>query len=349
MNDNSPLPDSGERSKFPTGAVRDASIGKGHFHSIPPIAMRKLAKRFEDGARKYSGAKSVSIEDSLNLLDCVCSCENTIKRHCAIQTAVMRQKVCACNAISKNTLKQKPLPVIQTVLTSTMDSAECATTVFSKSETQSTPQDNGIIPIHGLPPTHNVLTRTVKPTTDEIHLQEPDSLETPPSQNSILPPMTRPLSWLPKEGDAAFAADHQDVQTSTSTTTTKQEKSEDCSAEGVTKDSDYLEMILSLSKEHSPSCAIHRRLKFYLVNERLTLLDRKPNWQLGIPLSHYEDSLTRHILAWKEGDESEDHAGAIIWNACTMVWTDEEIKAGRLPVELDDLPYCRKEQKTSTP
>ncbi len=63
------------------------------------------------------------------------------------------------------------------------------------------------------------------------------------------------------------------------------------------------------------------------------------NWMRGIALSHYEDSLARHILAWKEGDETEDHAGAIIWNACCMVWTDEEIKAGRLPAELNDLPY----------
>ncbi len=65
----------------------------------------------------------------------------------------------------------------------------------------------------------------------------------------------------------------------------------------------------------------------------------KDNWLKGIALSHYEDSLTRHILAWKEGDESEDHAGAILWNAAAMIWTDEAIKAGKLPKELDDLPY----------
>ncbi len=114
-----PLPDSGARSQFSTGAVRDASIGKGHFHSIPPVALRKLAKRFEDGAKKYA----------------------------------------------------------------------------------------------------------------------------------------------------------------------------------------------------------------------------KGNYLLGIPLSHFQDSLTRHTLAWAEGDTSEDHAGAILWNAAVMVWTDEEIQAGRLPKELGDLPY----------
>lgn len=65
----------------------------------------------------------------------------------------------------------------------------------------------------------------------------------------------------------------------------------------------------------------------------------KNNWMKGIALSHYQDSLTRHVLAWAEGDQTEDHAGAILWNAAAMVWTDEEIKGGRLPKELDDLPY----------
>lgn len=65
----------------------------------------------------------------------------------------------------------------------------------------------------------------------------------------------------------------------------------------------------------------------------------KNNWMQGIPLSHYMDSLSRHLLQFAEGDTAEDHAGAIIWNACCMVWTDEEIKAGRLPSTLDDLPY----------
>lgn len=47
------LPDSGKRSKFVTGAVRDSATGKGFFSDIPPIALRAIAKRFEAGAKKY--------------------------------------------------------------------------------------------------------------------------------------------------------------------------------------------------------------------------------------------------------------------------------------------------------
>lgn len=47
------LPDTGQRSKFNTGAVRDAMSGKGLPSQIPPEAIRRMALRFEDGATKY--------------------------------------------------------------------------------------------------------------------------------------------------------------------------------------------------------------------------------------------------------------------------------------------------------
>lgn len=47
------LPDSGERSNFNTGAVRDTMRGKGLPCLIPVSALRAVAKRFEDGAEKY--------------------------------------------------------------------------------------------------------------------------------------------------------------------------------------------------------------------------------------------------------------------------------------------------------
>lgn len=65
----------------------------------------------------------------------------------------------------------------------------------------------------------------------------------------------------------------------------------------------------------------------------------KDNWMKGIPLSHYQDSMIRHVLAWAEGDTSEDHMGAILWNAACADWTEQEAIAGRLPADLVDLPY----------
>lgn len=53
QNTNNSLPDSGERSEFTTGAVRDAMSGKGTPSLIPIDALRAVSKRFEDGASKY--------------------------------------------------------------------------------------------------------------------------------------------------------------------------------------------------------------------------------------------------------------------------------------------------------
>jgi hypothetical protein len=47
------IPDSGQRSNFQTGAVRDAAPGKGIPSEIPPCAITALAARFEEGALKY--------------------------------------------------------------------------------------------------------------------------------------------------------------------------------------------------------------------------------------------------------------------------------------------------------
>jgi hypothetical protein len=47
------LPDSGSRTNFSTGAVRDAMDGKGFPSLIPTCALKSIAKRFEDGAKKY--------------------------------------------------------------------------------------------------------------------------------------------------------------------------------------------------------------------------------------------------------------------------------------------------------
>lgn len=61
------------------------------------------------------------------------------------------------------------------------------------------------------------------------------------------------------------------------------------------------------------------------------------NWTKGIPLSRYADAIQRHLWAFLEGDQSEDHLGAIMWNAGCLAWTKEQIAAGHLPTDLADL------------
>ena len=62
------------------------------------------------------------------------------------------------------------------------------------------------------------------------------------------------------------------------------------------------------------------------------------NWEKGMPLSIFIDSLERHIAAEKLGLTDESHDRAMAWNAICYLATKLRIKAGVLPVELDDMP-----------
>ena len=47
------IKDSGERTEFSTGAVRDMHEGKGDMVSVPWEAVLRLSRHFEEGAKKY--------------------------------------------------------------------------------------------------------------------------------------------------------------------------------------------------------------------------------------------------------------------------------------------------------
>jgi len=61
------------------------------------------------------------------------------------------------------------------------------------------------------------------------------------------------------------------------------------------------------------------------------------NWEKGMPLSEFINSLERHIAQEKMGLTDESHDRAIAWNAICYLATKLRIKAGVLPKELDDL------------
>jgi len=62
------------------------------------------------------------------------------------------------------------------------------------------------------------------------------------------------------------------------------------------------------------------------------------NYELGQPLGRYVDSAMRHIQRFLEGHRDEDHLAAARWNIGALMHTEEMVKRGRLPVELNDLP-----------
>jgi len=70
------------------------------------------------------------------------------------------------------------------------------------------------------------------------------------------------------------------------------------------------------------------------------------NWEKGMPLHRYLDAALRHTYQRLEGMIDEDHIVQAIANLMFFVHTEEMIKRGVLPKELDDLPnYLIKEKE----
>lgn len=44
------------------------------------------------------------------------------------------------------------------------------------------------------------------------------------------------------------------------------------------------------------------------------------NWTKGMPISRFYESLYRHLIAFAEGDTSEDHLAAVAWNAFAIMY-----------------------------
>ena len=49
----SPIKDSGDRTEFTTGAVRDMHEGKGRCDLLPMCVLLRLARHYENGCKKY--------------------------------------------------------------------------------------------------------------------------------------------------------------------------------------------------------------------------------------------------------------------------------------------------------
>lgn len=61
------------------------------------------------------------------------------------------------------------------------------------------------------------------------------------------------------------------------------------------------------------------------------------NWRKGIPLSKYLDSGLRHAMKWADGWDDEDHLAMACWNFMCALETEEMIRKGWLPKELEDI------------
>lgn len=55
------------------------------------------------------------------------------------------------------------------------------------------------------------------------------------------------------------------------------------------------------------------------------------NWMKGQPMSRVYASLFRHMIAWRQGDKTEDHLAAVCFNAMALMYYEDK------KPELDDI------------
>jgi hypothetical protein len=60
------------------------------------------------------------------------------------------------------------------------------------------------------------------------------------------------------------------------------------------------------------------------------------NYQKGMPFSRVYGSMFRHMMQYREGEPTEDHLSAVIWNATALMYYEDAINKGKLPAELKD-------------
>ena len=85
-----------------------------------------------------------------------------------------------------------------------------------------------------------------------------------------------------------------------------------------------------------PVYALMRLAKHY---ENGSVRHGDRNWERGMPLSSYTDSAFRHLVKFMDGSRDEDHLAAVLWNVSGYLWTEREIREGRLPDDLADVPW----------
>lgn len=69
------------------------------------------------------------------------------------------------------------------------------------------------------------------------------------------------------------------------------------------------------------------------------------NWEKGMPLSSILGSAFRHMIKLMLRRRDEDHAAAFLCNAMFYLHTEDQIRKGLLPKELDDLPHYRRTKR----
>lgn len=73
------------------------------------------------------------------------------------------------------------------------------------------------------------------------------------------------------------------------------------------------------------------------------------NYEKGTPFHRFIDSAMRHLIQFQEGEETEDHLAAVLFNIGALIHHQKGIEDGKLDPALDDRPIGKVEIKVEQP
>lgn len=294
-----------EHTTFDGGARREIIEGNGRFDLIPPEFLIRLAKHYENGAKKYSQSIQTSFVGALNCI-----------------TEVLQQ--------CENVQSVKGNFIVK-------DYVGVAMRKVYEQEIQNLFSDNEITPISGEKNTQN---GSVMPTKDdektqcaeneikkpntEVHYAKEDS------QNKAVVYCCNGKIIPVRYVDDILITSEQSILTMT----IKQKWQEVTYVVVATTDLECLKTLLMCCKKQFRISKIQQLNSSLETNKDVELrISGDRNWEKGIPFSSLYNSAFRHMNKYMLGLKDEDHLVACIWNLIAILTFEE-----RNMQDLNDLP-----------
>ncbi len=309
------LDDSGARITYGEGmAMREPSVGKGRYDLVSPFAMRRLAKHYENGARKYTRDIEVTrgdllsvikkeLETNTNAYDVVLI--NYTAKECV--EAVMKNR--SENEIWNMFFGREKMQENGTKNTPSglrMQQGEDEKTKGAESEIEKT----------------NVEQLSEKSDSKKIHINYYSG-----NKMKSVRFAAETLTMLKKH---------------ILTMTIRLGGREEYYVVDATTESECFANLLKLCRTLFPTLKILQLKTLSEKDSYVMTLSGSRNWEKGIPFSRYIDSAKRHLDKYIMGMTDEDHLAAAAWNIFAIMHHQE---LGQ--TELDDMPHydCKYEHE----
>jgi len=300
--------DGGKRHTFTGGGQREPSTGKGRYDLLPPEGILRLAKHYENGARKYTKTVVWSIQECLEWL-------------LSLAPNVEKIEICTPEGCAVVVMRDGSTPTTHSTPNDNVSAVDAGGRQI-QSEAQSIRRSVEKIPLAG---------RAIDSPLASPGFEPQDFQSQPSASSTSCKAVSAPSVDVVSMRSKQFIL----------TMTTQLDGSEASFAVGATTVLECLGMALRELRERLLISPFHQ-VAFSKADElgKVTVkIAGERNWEKGLLLSRFLDSTLRHLFQFMAGERSEDHLAAAAWNILGYITTESRIVLGVLPRSFYDVPW----------